>query len=160
MEDTREPAAAAPPWQIALRWLGAVGLLIAMASDAVAVLGRHAGFSAPGSIEIFQMSLVVALSCAVLLTSFARRHAVVDVVIVRASPRWLGRLHRLSDGALAITFALISAGSALALWDLWHTGEMTDVLAVPVRPFRLVWSAATVLATVHFAIRFVRGSRR
>ena len=157
MAEDREPQTRVGLARAALRWVGAAGLLVAMASDALAVLGRHAGFAVPGSIEIFQMSIVVAISCALLLTSFDRRHASVDVLTARASAAWLRRLNRGASAALALSFALILAASALAIHDLWDTGEATEILALPVGPFRIIWAAAMLAGTIHFALDAVRG---
>ena len=136
--------------------LGSAGLLIAMAADAVAVLGRHVGFTLPGSIEVFQVAAVVALSVAILLASLNDRHAAVDLMINRASPRLRRGLFRGGRLALALTFALLCAGSIWVSADLWNTREMTEVLAIPLRPFRLFWIVCCGLAAVHFAVQFVK----
>lgn len=140
--------------------LGSAGLLIAMAADAVAVLGRHVGFTLPGSIEVFQVAAVVALSVAILLASLNDRHAAVDLMTNRASPRLQRGLFLGGRLALALTFALLCAGSIWVSADLWGTREMTEVLAIPLRPFRLFWIACSALAAVHFAAQFVKALRR
>ncbi|GAA0298507.1 hypothetical protein GCM10009087_05390 [Sphingomonas oligophenolica] len=136
--------------------LGSAGLLTAMAADAVAVFGRHVGFTLPGSIEVFQVAAVVALSVAILLASLNDRHAAVDLMINRASPQLQRSLFLGGRLALALTFALLCAGSIWVSADLWDTGEMTEVLAIPVRPFRLFWILCSGVAAVHFAIQFAR----
>ena len=111
--------------------LGSAGLLTAMAADAVAVFGRHVGFTLPGSIEVFQVSAVVALSVAILLASLNDRHAAVDLMIGRASPRTRRALFLTGRLTLALTFALLCAGSIWVSADLWPTHEMTEALAIP-----------------------------
>jgi TRAP-type C4-dicarboxylate transport system permease small subunit len=139
---------------------GSAGLLLAMATDAIAVLGRHTGFAVIGSIEIFQVAAVVALSSAVLLVSFMNRHATVDLIVGRASERTKSILAQIGRAALALTFGLIAFGSAWVAADFWPTHEMTEMLAIPLAPFRLIWIAACVAATLHFATQFVRGFHR
>ena len=156
MNPPREGGAAHP----VLMALGSAGLLIAMAADAVAVLGRHVGFTLPGSIEVFQVAAVVALSVAILLASLTDRHAAVDLMINRVSPRLQRGLFLGGRLALALAFALLCAGSIWVAADLWDTGEMTEVLAIQLRPFRLFWIACSGAAAVHFAVQFVRAVRR
>jgi TRAP-type C4-dicarboxylate transport system permease small subunit len=139
--------------------LGAVSLFGAMAADGVAVLGRHAGFALLGSIEIFQAMLVVALSCAILLASVMERHAAVDLLLGRVSAPARRHLTSIGKVSLAVTFGLLSLGSACVAYDLWGTHEMTEVLGVPLLPLRLVWVAASGLAALYFAGSFFRGLR-
>lgn len=140
--------------------LGSAGLLIAMAADAVAVLGRHVGFTLPGSLELFQVAAAVALSAAILLASLNDRHAAVDLMTNRASPRLRRTLFRSGRLALALIFALLCAGSIWVSADLWGTGEKTEVLSIPLRPFRLCWILCSGLAAAHFAVQFAKAFRR
>ncbi|RYY45362.1 MAG: hypothetical protein EOP59_04575, partial [Sphingomonadales bacterium] len=87
MESSTEAPEALSRTQRLLVFAGSAGLLLAMATDALAVLGRHAGFAVIGSIEIFQMMIVIALSSAILLVSLMNRHATVDLIVGRASER-------------------------------------------------------------------------
>jgi len=60
---------------------------------------------------------------------------------------------------LALTFALLCAGSIWVSADLWPAHEMTEALAIPLRPFRLFWIVCSGAGAVHFAIQFVRRLR-
>ncbi|RYY26644.1 MAG: TRAP transporter small permease subunit [Sphingomonadales bacterium] len=160
MDDKTEAPEALSRAQRFLIFTGSAGLLLAMATDALAVLGRHAGFAVIGSIEIFQMTIVVALSSAVLLVSLMNGHATVDMIVGRASDRTKFLLAQIGRVALAITFGLIAFGSIWVAYDLWPTTEMTELLSIRVAPFRLVWIIACALAALHFAAAFVRGLRR
>ena len=158
-DDEEQAGEAEVPRPILLA-IGSAGLLVAMAADALAVLGRHIGFTLPGSIEVFQVAAVIALSIAILLASLCDRHAAVDLLVGRASPR-LGRILFLTGRlTLALTFALLCAGSIWVSADLWSTREMTELLAIPLRPFRLFWIACSGAVAVHFAVQFVKGLRR
>src|SRR5689334_21962707 len=63
--------------------LGAIGLLAATASDAIAVAGRHSGFHLLGSIELVQAAVVLLASSAMLLVTIAGGHASVHIVTER-----------------------------------------------------------------------------
>jgi TRAP-type C4-dicarboxylate transport system permease small subunit len=143
-----------------LVFIGSTGLLLAMATDALAVLGRHVGFALIGSIEMFQVCLVVALASSILMVSLRNRHATVDLLVGRASGRTKAMLAQIGRAALAITFGLIAAGSIWVAVDLWPTTEMTELLSIRIAPFRLIWIATCTIAAVHFAQAFVRGFRQ
>lgn len=160
MDNSTEAPEAPSRAQRFLIFAGSAGLLLAMATDALAVLGRHAGFAVIGSIEIFQVSVVVALSAAILLVSLMNRHATVDLITGRASERVRHVLAQIGRVALAVTFGLIAAGSIWVAADLWATTEMTELLSIRLAPFRLIWIAACTLAAIHFALAFVKGLRR
>jgi len=158
-DEGERPVAEAGRRRPVLLAIGSLGLLVAMAADAVAVLGRHAGFTLPGSIEVFQVGAVIALSVAILLASLEDRHAAVDLVIGRASPRVGRALFLTGKLTLALTFALLCAGSIWVSADLWPTREMTELLAIPLRPFRLFWILCSGAGAVYFAVQFVRALR-
>lgn len=139
---------------------GSAGLMAALAADCAAVLGRHLGFVVIGSIELFQVAMVVAISSGVLLVSLLNRHVAVDFVIARASDHMRARLAVITHFTLALTFGIITGASAWIAAELWTTDEMTELLQIRLAPFRLVWLCCCTVATVYFFTQFVRGLRR
>ena len=129
--------------------LGSIALLLAMASDALAVVGRHAGMPLLGSIELVQTCIVLAASSAMIAATVSGGHAVVHIVIERVGPRWKRALAVVSSLLGALVFGLLAAGSIWLTADLWHGGERTEILDLPIQPLRLFWCAsATVIAVV------------
>ncbi len=156
MSDARDDRPPGGLWHKALLAAGPLGLLAAMATDALAVLGRHAGFAVRGSIEIFQVCAAVALSAAILLATIADRHAHVDLLTGRLSARWQARLHVAGRLATIAAFVLLAAGSAWVAADLWPTHEITEALAIPLSGFRWFWvlcCAAAAGWTVRLLVR-------
>lgn len=122
----------------ALVILGGGALLLAMATDFVAVIGRHTGLPLLGSIEIVQAAVLVAASVAMVMATIARTHAVVHLLIDRASPRlrqWLIRANRLFS---AIFFAALLAASIWIAADMWGGHEEAELTGIPFAPLRLV----------------------
>ena len=144
----------------ALQALGASALLLAMATDAVAVIGRHAGFSFLGAIELFQVFAVVATSVAIVLATLSQRHAAVHILTEYVSPGTKLWLDRAGLAAGALSFALLCAGSVWVAGDLWGTHEMTELLGIPLRWFRLVWIISAGTVTWLFLRSLVRSFRR
>ena len=143
-----------------LEAIGAGALLLAMATDAIAVVGRHAGFSFLGAIELFQVFAVVATSAAIVLATLSQRHAAVHILTEYVAPPTKLWLDRAGLAAGALSFALLSAGSLWVAGDLWDTHEMTELLGIPLRWFRLVWIVAAGTVTVLFLHSLIRSFRR
>jgi TRAP-type C4-dicarboxylate transport system permease small subunit len=159
MHDANGQADAPTRGQNLLLITGSAGMLVAMATDAIAVLGRHIGFGFLGSIEIFQVAAVIALSSAILIASLQNRHARVDLILGRVSESKRRALAQIGRLALALTFGLLTAGSLWVAAELWPTHEMTESLSIRIAPFRAIWIISCALATLHFVVEFARGLR-
>lgn len=160
MSDARDDRPPGGFWHKALLFAGSAALLAAMATDAVAVLGRHTGFAVRGSIEIFQVCAVIALSSAILLATIADRHAHVDLLTGRLSQVWQSRLHVAGRLATIAAFALLAIGSAWVAADLWPTHEITEALAIPLAGFRWFWVLSCVAAVGWSIVLLRREVRR
>ncbi len=132
-------------------WIGSIGLLSAAAIDGVAVLGRHIGFTVLGSIELVQVAVVLIASSAMIGATIVGAHAAVHIVTERLSPGGARTARRFADALSALTFILFAVGSAWVAADLWSGHERTELLLLPLRWFRLIWIAATVIIAVLFA---------
>jgi TRAP-type C4-dicarboxylate transport system permease small subunit len=139
--------------------IGSVALLVAMSTDALAVIGRHTGFAFLGAIELFQVSAVVATSSAIVLTTLFDRHAAVQILTENVSARPRALIVGLGKFASTLAFALLCAGSIWVAADLWATHEMTELLHIPLRWFRLLWIAGCGLVAAIYLARLLRGSR-
>jgi TRAP-type transport system small permease protein len=137
--------------------LGSAGLLAAMATDAIAVAGRHAGVRLFGAIEIVQACIVLIATASVVLTTLVDGHARVHILLERLSPRRSALLLRGADALSALVLAWAAAGSAWLAADLFGAAELTEVLGLPLRWLRLAWIAGLVLAAALFARRAWRG---
>lgn len=140
--------------------LGAAGLLTAMAADAVAVLGRHVGFTVLGAIEVVQASVVLAASAAMVGATLSGAHARVHILIERLGPIWHRRFDRGADMGSCLFFLFLAAGSAWVAADLWPGYEITEILGLPLRWLRLVWIGSCLLIALLFLLRAVgKGGR-
>ncbi len=148
-----------PRRSLALRLLVILGggaLLFAMAVDAIAVAGRHLGWPLLGSIELVQASVLVSAAMAMIVATIGRTHAVVHLLVDRASPRRRGQMLRVNGLLSALLFAAFLAGSAWLCWEMWSHHEQSDVLRIPFRPLRitLVLSCAALAAIfLHQALK-------
>jgi TRAP-type C4-dicarboxylate transport system permease small subunit len=142
------------------RWifnLGAFSLLLAMAVDTLAVLGRHIGMPFPGSIELVQAAILVASSAAILSATLANKHARVHLLMDRMKGRPLAVLRCVQTALSVLFFCSLAAGSIWIFIDLWGGLEETEVLHIPLAPLRIV-SIISVLGVVFgFLSRFREG---
>jgi TRAP-type transport system small permease protein len=154
-----QPPAAAEPgvFRSVHRWLvrasfalGAAGLLLAMAIDALAVSGRLLGRPLLGSIELSQCCVVLFASAALVGTTLQRGHASVHLLTERLPARARRWFQRSSQLLSALFFVALALGSLIVLGDLWRGGETTELLGLPLKPLRLVWCTSALLIVVLF----------
>ncbi len=136
--------------------LGGAGLLVAMATDAASVTGRHAGFSLLGSIEIVQAAMVLGAGTAMIVATLADRHASVHILTDRLPPAGRARLFRVTHLLSALTLASLAAGSLWVMSDLWNAQEITELLQLPLRWLRLAWVVCAVAIALLFLVRALR----
>jgi TRAP-type C4-dicarboxylate transport system permease small subunit len=158
-EDTDiEPAHGVQRW---LFYVGAAGLLFAIAADAVAVLGRHLGIPLLGSIELMQAAILLTSSAAIVLATVAQKHAVVHLLIDRLSPRRRAVMERVHALLSAVFFAALAVGSLWIAYDLRDGHEQSELLRIPYAPLRIVSIVAVLaVAAIYLARAFDRRASR
>jgi hypothetical protein len=87
---------------------GALGLVLAAGSDAIAVAGRHIGLHLLGSIEITEAAIVLLSTSAMLVATLDFHHASVHMLTARLSPVNAGRLARVAALFGALLFMLLA----------------------------------------------------
>lgn len=125
--------------------IGGLGLLGATLADSLAVAGRHTGFHLLGSIEIVQMAVVLLAASAMFAVTVRAGHASVQFVVARSNPKTAARLMRLAALLSALAFLLIASGSAWVLAETWGGFEQTELLHIPLKWLRLVWTVFAFL---------------
>lgn len=127
---------------------GAVGLIGAMLTDAVAVVGRHAGIPFTGSIELVQALVVLAASSAIAYASMGATHAVVDLLFHRLPPWAQALCHRLAAVLGFVFVGALVVGSVWIAWEYRDAGERTELLGIELKWLRMFWVACAVIAAV------------
>jgi TRAP-type transport system small permease protein len=130
--------------------LGSIGLIVATASDFLAVAGRHLGFRFIGAIELVQASVVLLACAAMLVVTIGSGHASVHMVTARLRPTVRLRLGRIVAMVCAAVFVALAAGSAWILVELWYGFEQTELLHLPLRWLRLLWVVFALLIAFEF----------
>ena len=135
-----------------LVWIGGAALLGAMATEAIAVIGRHIGMPLHGSIELVQAAVLVSGTVAMIVATLLHAHATVHVLVDHMSGRLREVLGQINRIVAALYILALLAGTVWITVDLWKGHEMSELLGVPYRPLRIV--LALGLAAV--ALLFLR----
>lgn len=135
--------------------IGATALLIAMAADAIAVIGRHTGLPLLGSIEIVQACVVIAASSAMVGATLNKTHAEVHILTERLPEGARVLLKRLSDLCSGVFVVVLLVGSVWLVAELWNGHERTENLHIPLKGLRLIWCASAALMAAIFLARVV-----
>jgi TRAP-type transport system small permease protein len=141
-----------------LLYIGGLALLLAMTVDASGVIARHLGRALRGSIELVQAAILIASSCAVVMSTLARRHAKVHLLMNRVSPSMQAIARRLGNALGGIFFALLAVGGLWIASDLWSGHEESELLHIPYAPLRIVAIGAMLGAAAVLIIHC--GSRK
>jgi TRAP-type C4-dicarboxylate transport system permease small subunit len=147
----------------AAMWLaraGAGGLAVIMVLTFCDVIGRYV-FDAPivGTVEVTELLMGMMVYLGVGLTTHARGHIRVDIVIDRLPPRVQGFLDVLT---LAASIALVSA----MCWHLWlkagvtvEKNDLTQIWEWPVWPAAYVMAAASLLMVTSLVLQLGQAMR-
>jgi len=135
--------------------IGSIGLLAAMSTDALAVLGRHLGIPLLGSIEVMQASVALAASSAMVGATLRGAHASVRILVDRLGPGAKRVLQRLADGLSAVVFCVFAAGSIWIARELWSGHELSELLQIPLRWLRVLWIVAALIIAGMLLVRAV-----
>lgn len=154
-----DPGGRRPGYPFAYRWLvisGGSAMLLAVAVELVAVLGRLLALPLPGSIELVQVAVTVSGALGLVVATLHGSHAHVRLLLERLEPSCARRLQRCNRLAAALFFLLLAAGSAWLALDLWSSFEETEIWRVSYAPLRIL----VTLATLAVALLFLRASLR
>ena len=139
--------------------LGGIGLLGATAADTLAGAGRPTGIHPVGSIELVQAMVVILASSAMLIVTIVHGHASVHMLTERLRGVTAARLARFAALLSALVFLVFAAGSAWIGAELWNGHEQTELLHIPLRWLRLLWTVFALLIAWRF-LRFAFGADR
>jgi TRAP-type transport system small permease protein len=135
-----------------LFYLGAVALLFAMATDTLAVLGRHIGVPLWGSIELVQAGILIASSTAMLSATLAKKHAKVRILVNRLHGGPLLWLQWAQALFSAVFFLALLVGSFWIFLDMRGAYEESELLHIPYTPLRII----CILSIFGVMLSFVR----
>jgi TRAP-type transport system small permease protein len=132
-----------------LIWIPGLALLLAMATDTLAMIGRQIHIPLLGAIELVQAAVLVAGCGALLIAALEQSHARVHLLLNRMSGPTRHVLERMHALSTALLYAALLVGSAWLAVDLWRGHEESELLRIPYRPLRVIVVATLVLLLLH-----------
>ena len=144
-------------------WLaraGAAGLALIMLLTFCDVIGRYV-FNAPivGTVEVTELLMGMMVYLGVGLTTHARGHIRVDIIIDRLPPRIQAFLD-----ALTLTISIVLV--VLVCWHLWlkagvtvEKNDLTQIMEWPIWPAAYVMAAASLLMVTSMLLQLVQALR-
>jgi TRAP-type C4-dicarboxylate transport system permease small subunit len=130
-------------------FISAIALLIT-----ATVIGRAFHIAFPGTFDLVETLIVVGIAFALVYGQLEDRHLRADIAIGRIK----GRIRHAIEsflGMLNISYWIILfVSGAVMMKNKWEGEEATDVLNVPVVPFRGIWIFALAIMVFLLLIKF------
>jgi TRAP-type C4-dicarboxylate transport system permease small subunit len=121
-------------------FMSAIALLIT-----TSVICRAIHIALPGTFDLVETLVVVTISFALVYGQLEDRHLRADIAIERLKGRIRSAVESFL-GVLNLTYWVILLCAAVVMMrNKWSGDETTDILNVPVVPFRGVWVFALIL---------------
>ena len=140
------------------RWGTAFGgavLVAAMLLQVGNIIGRFAHFVIPGSFETFEMLMTIPIGFGLVAAALHKGHVTVDILLSRLPPRARkASLVVAASLSLLIWLAAAWAGASLAFDN--GLQEVTDILDIPLLPFRLIFIFCLFLFCLTYLLDLLR----
>jgi TRAP-type C4-dicarboxylate transport system permease small subunit len=135
--------------------MGAIVLLaIALLISAI-VIFRAIHISMAGTFDLVGTMVIVAIAFAMVFGQLNDSHLRADLAIERITGRLRHAMESFSGAISLFYWGIILVASALQMWKKWGVGEQTDLLNVPIAPFRGVWVFTLVLMVILLILKLV-----
>ncbi len=139
--------------------LGGIFLIAGMLLLMSNIFGRFMHVVIPGSYELFELIMAIPVAFALVHAALQKAHVVVHLIVSRFPPR-LGAATEIMTSLLSFAiWALIAWGGAHLAYEN-GLKEMTDILEIPVLPFRIVWLFCLFLFCLTYLVDLSRAVRR
>jgi len=135
--------------------LGAVFLVGMMVLIVASVIYRRAGHIIPGTYELSELMIVVAVAFALGYAALKKSHIVVKFVVARFPQRTQAILEAVMSFISLATWAAIAWAGFLLLSKRWLREESV-MLSVPYLPFRFVFLFGLILFCLVYLIDLFR----
>lgn len=138
-----------------------LGLVAMTTVTVVDVAGRYLfNRPLPGALELSELLMVFLVFGAFAVTELRNGHVDIDVVVTKLSPRWQALSETFAVLLSTAFWGAITWRTALHAQNVWHAGETTPNLSLPIAPFVWVATAGTLLFTLALVARALAALRR
>ena len=139
--------------------VGAVFLSLIAIIITATVVGRAVKVALPGTFDLVETLVVMSIAFALVYGQLQDRHLRAEIAIERLRGRVKAAVESFL-GILSLFYWIVLLwAAAIMLIDKWSTGESTDILNVPIVPFRVIWSLALLIMCLLLALKLIRHLR-
>jgi TRAP-type C4-dicarboxylate transport system permease small subunit len=139
--------------------VGAVFLLAMAMLVTFTVIGRAFHIAFPGTFDLVETMVVPGIAFAIVFTQLKNNHARTEITLERIKGRLKWGLETfLSVLNVFYWVVLLYTGIQLGI-DRYVGGETTELLEVPVTPFRAIWIFALILMVILLAIKLIHHAK-
>jgi TRAP-type C4-dicarboxylate transport system permease small subunit len=135
---------------VAAFFLSVIALLIT-----ISVVGRAFHIALPGTFDLVETLVIVAIAFALVYGQLEDRHLRADIAIERLK----GRVRSAVESFLGVLnlgyWSILLCAAVVMMRHKWEGEETTDVLKVPVVPFRGVWVFALIIMVLLLVFKLV-----
>jgi TRAP-type C4-dicarboxylate transport system permease small subunit len=126
-------------------WIGMSVLVLMMLLVISNIIIRFFGGVISSTYELVELMAAVAISFCIVYATAEKAHIVVDILLSRLSKQSQSFLGSITSFLGLGTWGLIAVASAIFARKQWLLGEVTDILDIPITPFRYVWVFALII---------------
>ena len=135
--------------------LGAIVMSIVMIIVVAGVIARAFNHVLAGTYDLVEPLMIVTCAFSFLYCEKKDRHAKADVVIVHLSHRVRAWFEAFTTFLSIIVWAAILWAGWILLLVKWEKTEQTEILKIPITPFRALWLLSVVFMIVFLVIKFL-----
>ena len=139
--------------------IGSFFLAAIMVLIGASIIVRFFGHVILGSFELIEVMIIVTVAFAVAYTAMKQSHVAVTIFVSRLPQRIRAIIASLTWFLSLGILGLILWASADIMLDKW-IGEGTDILQVPILPFRFVWVFGLLLFCLALLIEMYRALKQ
>jgi TRAP-type C4-dicarboxylate transport system permease small subunit len=139
-------------WGAALAGVLLVAITLLVAAM---VVGRAIHISMPGTFDLVGVTAIVVVSFTIVFGQLSDSHLRADIAVERITGKLRYAIEIFSACSSIFYWAVILVASALQMWTKWRAGETTDILDVPIAPFRVVCVFSLVLMVILLIFKLI-----
>jgi TRAP-type C4-dicarboxylate transport system permease small subunit len=136
-------------------FMSAIALIIT-----ATVVGRALRIALPGTFDLVETLVVVSIAFALVYGQLQDRHLRAEIAIERLHGRVKSGIESFLGVFNLFYWAVLLYAGAAMFSDKWGKGEATELLKVPVAPFRGVWVFALIVMCLLLVFKLVHHLRR
>lgn len=126
-------------------WIGMTFLILMALLVVSNIIIRFFGGVISGTYELVELMAAVAISFCIIYATLEKTNITVDILLSRLPKQVQSFLGSITSLLSLMVWGLIAVASAIFARKQWMGEEMTDILAIPITPFRYVWVFALII---------------